>query len=336
MWSFGGSPPQYALNFEGAIADTIRAVPVWGDGGIYRIFYTHEAPECTPLVPFVDIKANGSDGPITIPYNTAATISWTSSNASSCSVSPTGWTGTSGSQSTGNLTSSQTYTLSCTGPGGSASDNVTVNVSPPPPIVTLTANDIRPQIRIAEGQSVNLNWTSTNVNPNGCTASGGSPGWPGSNYPAQDQTSAYTYTLEFGIYTYTIQCAGPGGASEPSSVIVDVIRPILTLSIGSKTCVVVNLNWSWNDPWFNTQFSQYRIFRSDDNGATYNFRGQTNQMTYQDQDTFTSDKTYFYRLEAQRPAGASVTSNAVPTVPCPRLPTWCEIHPGAPLPQCPR
>lgn len=87
-----------------------------------------------PSTPFADIKANGgsgaSDGPITIPYNTSATISWTSQNVSSCTVSPNGWTGTSGSQSTGNLTVSQTYTLSCD--GGVATDSVVVNVSGAP------------------------------------------------------------------------------------------------------------------------------------------------------------------------------------------------------------
>ena len=88
-------------------------------------------------IPGADIKANGSDGPPPIPYNTSATITWTSTDATSCSVSPTGWTGTSGSQSTGNLTSSQTYDLSCSGPGGTSLDSVVVNVeanfAPNPP-----------------------------------------------------------------------------------------------------------------------------------------------------------------------------------------------------------
>lgn len=78
--------------------------------------------------PTVDIKANNSNGPITIAYNTAATLSWTSSNATSCTAS-NGWSGskgTSGSTSTGRLTSSRTYTLTCTGTGGSASDTVVV------------------------------------------------------------------------------------------------------------------------------------------------------------------------------------------------------------------
>lgn len=85
----------------------------------------------TAPVPTANIKANSQDGPITISSGTAATISWTSSNATSCSVSPSGWTGSSGSQSTGSLTSSRTYILTCTNANGSASDSVTVNVSLP-------------------------------------------------------------------------------------------------------------------------------------------------------------------------------------------------------------
>lgn len=86
--------------------------------------------------PTADIKANGSDSPPPISYNTAATLSWTSTNATSCSVSPGGWTGTSnGGQTTGNLTSSQTYTLTCSNGSEDAVDSVTVNVSAPPPAV---------------------------------------------------------------------------------------------------------------------------------------------------------------------------------------------------------
>lgn len=83
--------------------------------------------------PTANITANGTTGSITIPYNSSATIAWTSGNADSCSISPSGWTGTSGSQSTGNLTSTTTYTETCTGPGGTTSDSVTVNVTANPP-----------------------------------------------------------------------------------------------------------------------------------------------------------------------------------------------------------
>jgi len=91
-----------------------------------------QTPVLTPKpAPTADIEANGSVSLITIPYNTATTISWNSTRATSCNISPSGWTGTFGNQNTGNLTSSQTYSLSCSGEGGSISASVTVNVSAP-------------------------------------------------------------------------------------------------------------------------------------------------------------------------------------------------------------
>lgn len=78
--------------------------------------------------PTVDIEANESDGPISIDYNATAQIRWSSHNTTSCKVTPTSWTGIWGYESTGKLTSSQTYSIYCTGPGGSATDSVTVNV----------------------------------------------------------------------------------------------------------------------------------------------------------------------------------------------------------------
>ena len=72
--------------------------------------------------------ASISANPTTIPYNTASNITWSSSGATSCSVSPTGWSGTSGSQSTGNLTSNRTYTVSCNPVGPNSSSSATVTV----------------------------------------------------------------------------------------------------------------------------------------------------------------------------------------------------------------
>ncbi len=91
-----------------------------GEGG-FPHFAGDTSGSCTmgASFPTVDIKANGSDGPIIVPVNTSATISWASSGAASCTVSPGGWTGLSNSGvSTGPLASSQTYTITCTGPQG--------------------------------------------------------------------------------------------------------------------------------------------------------------------------------------------------------------------------
>jgi uncharacterized repeat protein (TIGR01451 family) len=83
--------------------------------------------------PKVDILANNSDGPITIGYNSSALLTWNSNNANNCSGSG-GWSGSKaiayGSESTGNLTSSKYYTITCLGNGGNTvSDSVWVNVS---------------------------------------------------------------------------------------------------------------------------------------------------------------------------------------------------------------
>jgi len=47
MWSFAQSPAVSAKNFGGVVADTIKAVNLWGGGGIYRIYYTHEPEQCS-------------------------------------------------------------------------------------------------------------------------------------------------------------------------------------------------------------------------------------------------------------------------------------------------
>jgi hypothetical protein len=62
-------------------------------------------------------------------------LTWSSTDATACTASWSAVIGTSGSQSTGALTASSNYTLTCTGPGGSGSASATVTVqgAPPPP-----------------------------------------------------------------------------------------------------------------------------------------------------------------------------------------------------------
>lgn len=78
----------------------------------------------------VDLKANNSDGPITIPYNGEATLSWTSKNAQLCKGFGA-WSGNkplNGSISTGPLTSSKYYTLTCDGSNGAKSDSIFIKI----------------------------------------------------------------------------------------------------------------------------------------------------------------------------------------------------------------
>jgi uncharacterized repeat protein (TIGR01451 family) len=78
----------------------------------------------------VDIKANSSDGPVTISYSGTVNLSWTSINANTC-VASGDWSGSkyiAASETTGNITAQRTYTITCTGAAGTASDSVTVYV----------------------------------------------------------------------------------------------------------------------------------------------------------------------------------------------------------------
>jgi hypothetical protein len=79
--------------------------------------------------------------PANIPYNSSSNISWLYSNATSCTIDPqiatiSLYPSGSGGSSTGNLTASRTYTISCNPPDPSSVPSsvksVTVNVEPAP------------------------------------------------------------------------------------------------------------------------------------------------------------------------------------------------------------
>jgi hypothetical protein len=83
--------------------------------------------------PTVDLKINGSNGPLSLTKGDTKNTTWAVSNATSCTASSNdGFFGNksvpSGSESLPANTTSN-HTLSCTGPGGTGSDSVQVNVS---------------------------------------------------------------------------------------------------------------------------------------------------------------------------------------------------------------
>ena len=93
------------------------------------VSWSKPVPPPPPPSPSVTLSAN----PTSVIYNTASTLTWSSSSVTSCTASG-GWTGsrgTAGTQSTGNLTATQTYNLQCTGLSGPAQASATVTVAPP-------------------------------------------------------------------------------------------------------------------------------------------------------------------------------------------------------------
>ncbi len=170
--------------------------------------------------PTVDLTVNTVNGPITVAYNATATLTWTSSNTSSCAASGawTGSPGVSGSQSTGALTATVTYTLQCTGPGGTASDSVTVQVNPPPaPTVDIKANGSDGPLTVAYNTAVTLTWTSTTTTSCVTTTNN----WPNDTLSTSGSQTTGGLTSN---QTYSLQCTGPGGTAS-DSVTVQVSAP---------------------------------------------------------------------------------------------------------------
>lgn len=103
---------------------------------------TSSPPPPPPPVPTVDLSA----APTTVDSGQRSTLTWSSQNATGC-VASNGWAGnkaSSGSEQTPMLAATSTFTLACSGSGGSAQDSVTVTVNasaPPPPPAPPPADD---------------------------------------------------------------------------------------------------------------------------------------------------------------------------------------------------
>lgn len=184
----------------------------------------------TPVVPSptVSITANGSGGSAQVDYNDSVTLSWSSTNAVSCTAtgdwSVTGTKSVNDSESTGALTQNATYTITCSNSEGeTAQDSVVVNVgAPPEPTLSFLINGETslPTLPVSNS-GVTLSWNA--INATSCTASGD---WSGSrNVSGNEDTGALTEGK-----TYTLTCAGPGGSiQETRTVNVQLPDPTPTL-----------------------------------------------------------------------------------------------------------
>ena len=188
-----------------------------------------------PSAPIVNLTAS----PASLPYNGSTTLSWSSNNTTGCTASGD-WTGnmaTSGSQTMSALTSNSSFSLTCSGAGGSANDSISVTVAAPPsaPIVNLSASPSS----LPYNGSTTLSWSSSNTT--GCSASGD---WTGNKATSGSQTmSALTSNSSFSLI-----CSGAGGSAN-DSVSVTVADPSPTLSFSASPVTVsqngsTTLNWS--------------------------------------------------------------------------------------------
>lgn len=228
-WDFGdgnqAAGQSFAKTFTSAGTFTVTAMVTDFEGHqkqTSRQFTVASAEPQTPA-PTVDLKANNQDGTLTVSSSTAVTLTWATQNATSC-VASGAWSGAKLLGSSEALTSlavgqSYTYTLTCTGQGGTASDSVTVVVqsdgggNPVAPTVDLKANGQDGSLTVMASSTITLSWTSANATS--CTASNA---WSGTKATSGSETVVASST-EGVSATYTLTCTAAGGSASDSVTI---------------------------------------------------------------------------------------------------------------------
>ncbi len=188
-----------------------------------------------------------------------------------------------------NLTNTTTYTLTCTGQGGTSSDAVTVTVGSQPqnaPTVNVTAN---PNYVSFNGTTT-INWSSTSATY--CTASGN--GWSGNkNTSGQMVFANLTNTT-----TYTLTCTGQGGTSSDAVTVTVGNKQTSAPLIETKSATNITTNYarlngylnlngnSYADVWFawgtdsNTINQTNRVRHSNNANVDYGLSGLQPNTTY--------------------------------------------------------
>lgn len=185
-------------------------------------------------LPTIDIKANGSDGPLTLESNTQVDLSWTSTNASLCTAS-NGWSGTkavSGTESMGKLTASKTYTITCSNGWGTISDSANITITRPSVSIKINGSY---SVNLSPGGSAVMTWSSTNAVS--CTASGD---WSGSKaLSGTESTGSITSSKTYGIRC--VDNAGNSAASQVTATVVTAFLDDLQKQIAALSDAILNL-----------------------------------------------------------------------------------------------
>jgi hypothetical protein len=162
--------------------------------------------------PTVSMTAN----PTSVTAGTSATIVWSSTGATSC-MSGGGWTGTQSTSGSASVAVSQqtTFSLVCTGPGGSGNGQVSIGVDAPK--VSVTAN----RASVVAGTDATVTWSS--IGATSCIATGG---WTGAK--PTSGSAALTVDRET---TFSLTCDGAGGRGSAQVTVAIVPRWLNTRGI---------------------------------------------------------------------------------------------------------
>ena len=201
-----------------------------------------KTPPATPY-PTVNFSGNGN---YYMTLGQTMVFTWSSTNTTSCAGSgtdptfPALITGTSGSVSvtpTVKGVPGHSYTITCTGPGGVASQNILLD--PEPSASSLVTASLSAPSSITAGQSATLTWGSTNATS--CTATNFTP----------TGTSGSVSVSPITTTTYSINCTGTAGSANKSLTItvgpVGTLTPTATLSSSASSLTsgqTASLTWS--------------------------------------------------------------------------------------------
>ena len=127
---FGGGKVTFTAAAAGNYTFSVLAQP--GSSNTFGS-WTYDLSN-TPPLPTITLSAT----PTSVSTSGTTSLQWTTSNATSCTASG-GWTGTkaiSGTETSAAISADTTFTLTCSGAGGSANKSVTVTVSSTPASAT--------------------------------------------------------------------------------------------------------------------------------------------------------------------------------------------------------
>ena len=179
--------------------------------------------ELRPQAPDVQLTHNRM--PYTTP-GTTAQLSWNSPDALTCDASD-GWSGPRdpvGSEDTGELWGSTTFSLTCTAGGDATTVSTTVLVGWQPQAgIKATPSSV------LSGSPTTLTWGS--IDANSCSASGD---W---NEPIGTSGTFTTGPLS-SASTFTVNCSGDGGSTSASTAIVLTTFPVASVSLDVRPATI--------------------------------------------------------------------------------------------------
>ncbi len=247
--------------------------------------------------PIVDLRVNGTNGPLTTAPPGSYTLSWTSSNAAAC-IASGAWSGAQATNSTqafsGVASGSYTYTLVCSNQNGSATDSVVVNVLSPPTVsVTTPASLTAPA-------NFTASWTSTNATS--CTGSNRFVGLSGLTGSKSESG------LTAGNYDYTVTCVNAGGSASDTKRTTIYAAPTVDVRINGVDGAAITLvsPATYSATWTSSNATSCT--------GSSRLAGYSGLTGSRNETNIPGGTTYTYTMVCQNALGASATDSTTVTV----------------------